>query len=59
MKGFDKSCRSDENGRIKKQHILLSSANRDYLDAPTRRGERSAKVYRRVPTLLELDCGKT
>ena len=59
MKGFDKTSRSDENGRMKKQHVQLSPADRDYLKTLTRQGEQTAKAYRRALALLELDRGKT
>ena len=59
MKCFDKTCQVDENGRMKKQHVQLSSIDREYLETLTRQGEQTAKAYRRALALLELDRGKT
>ena len=59
MKGFDKICLVDENGRMKKQHVQLSPDDREYLETLTRQGEQTAKAYRRALALLELDRGKT
>jgi transposase len=44
---------------MKKQHIQLSSVDREYLEILIRKGELSAKTYRRVLSLLELDRGQT
>lgn len=44
---------------MKKQHVQLSSSDREYLEALTRQGEQTAKIYRRALALLELDRGKT
>lgn len=44
---------------MKKQHVQLSSADRETLETLIRRGERTAKLYRRALALLELDRGKT
>jgi len=44
---------------MKKQHVQLSPADRDYLETLTRQGERTVKIYRRALALLELDRGKT
>jgi putative transposase len=44
---------------MKKQHVQLSPADRDYLETLTRQGEQTAKAYRRALALLELDRGKT
>ena len=44
---------------MKKQHIQLSPADRDYLETLTRQGEHTAKAYRRALALLELDRGRT
>jgi transposase len=59
LKVFDKTCRSDENGRMKKQHVQLSPVDREYLETLTRQGEQTAKMYRRALALLELDRGRT
>jgi len=47
LKSFDKTCRFDENGRMKKQHLQLTPVDRDYLEALIRQGEQTAKTYRR------------
>ena len=44
---------------MKKQHVQLSSSDREYLETLTRQGEQTAKAYRRALALLELDRGKT
>jgi putative transposase len=44
---------------MKKQHIQLSDADREYLEALISKGELTAKVYRRALGLLELDHGQT
>ena len=44
---------------MKKQHVQLSSIDREYLETLTRQGEQTAKAYRRALALLELDRGKT
>jgi transposase len=44
---------------MKKQHVQLSPADRDYLETLTRQGEQTAKAYRRALALLELDRGRT
>ena len=44
---------------MKKQHVQLSSSDREYLEALTRQGEQTAKAYRRAFALLELDRGRT
>jgi putative transposase len=58
LKGFDKTCRINENGRMKKQHIKLSQADREYLETLISKGELTAKAYRRALALLELDRGQ-
>ena len=49
----------DENGRMKKQHVQLSEADRAYLEGLISKGELSAKAYRRALGLLELDRGQS
>jgi len=44
---------------MKKQHVQLSPADRDYLETLMRQGEQTAKAYRRAIALLELDRGRT
>jgi putative transposase len=44
---------------MKKQHIQLSTADREYLEALVSKGNLAVKVYRRALGLLELDRGKT
>ena len=44
---------------MKKHHVQLSPADREYLESLTRQGEQAAKIYRRALALLELDRGKT
>ena len=48
----------NEDGRMKKQHVKLSDKDQEYLKEVVRKGELSAKVYRRAFGLLELDQGK-
>jgi transposase len=49
----------EENGRMKKQHVQLSEADRAYLEGLISKGELSAKAYRRALGLLELDRGQS
>jgi putative transposase len=44
---------------MKKQHIQLSKADREYLEKLVCTGELAVRVYRRAIGLLELDRGKT
>jgi len=44
---------------MKKQHVQLSPADREYLETLIRQGEQTAKAYRRALALLELDRGQT
>ena len=44
---------------MKKQHVKLSDADREFLENLIRQGEATAKVYRRALALLELDRGQT
>lgn len=44
---------------MKKQHVQLSEADREYLETLTSQGELTARKYRRALGLLELDRGKT
>ena len=48
-----------ENGRMKKQHVQLTSADRDHLETLIRKGQQTAKAYRRALSLMELDRGQT
>ena len=48
-----------ENGGMKKQHIQLTQADREYLETLISKGQLAAKAYRRALGLLELDRGKT
>jgi transposase len=48
-----------KNGGMKKQHVQLTSADREYLETLIRKGNQTAKTYRRVLGLLELDRGQT
>jgi putative transposase len=50
---------SENDRMIKKQHIKLSDADREFLENLIRRGELAAKAYRRTLALLELDRGQT
>jgi putative transposase len=43
----------------KKQHVQLSDVDREFLGALIRKGELTAKAYRRALALLELDRGQT
>lgn len=49
----------DENGGMKKQHVQLTSADREQLEAIIRTGHQAARTYRRALGLLELDRGQT
>lgn len=44
---------------MKKQHVQLSPADREYFETLIRQGEQTAKAYRRALALLELDRGQT
>lgn len=44
---------------MKKQHVQLSVADRDALESLVKKGNASARVYKRALGLLELDRGKT
>jgi transposase len=48
-----------ENSQMNKQHVQLSSVDREYLEALISKGELKAKTYRRALSLLELDRGQT
>jgi transposase len=48
-----------ENGGMKKQHVQLTSADREHLETLIRKGQQTAKTYRRALGLLELDRGQT
>jgi putative transposase len=48
-----------ENGRMKKQHVQLTPADREFLENLIRKGHHTAKAYRRAMALLELDRGQT
>jgi putative transposase len=48
-----------ENGRMKKQHVQLTPADREFLENLIRKGQHTAKAYRRAMALLELDRGQT
>jgi hypothetical protein len=44
---------------MKKQHIQLTQADREYLEILICTGQQTAKAYRRALGLLELDRGQT
>ena len=44
---------------MKKQHVKLSQADRDYLESLVAKGKLTAKMFKRTTALLELDRGKT
>ena len=44
---------------IKKQHVKLSIADREFLGNLIRQGQLTAKAYRRALAFLELDRGQT
>ena len=44
---------------MKKQHVQLTPADRETLETLIRKGQQSAKTYRRALALLELDRGQT
>lgn len=48
-----------DNGRMKKQHVQLTPADREFLENLIRKGQHTAKAYRRAMALLELDRGQT
>jgi putative transposase len=48
-----------ENGGMKKQHVQLTSADREHLETLIRKGQQTAKAYRRALSLMELDRGQT
>jgi len=44
---------------MKKQHVKLSDADREFLENLISQGEATAKIYRRALALLELNRGQT
>jgi transposase len=48
-----------ENSGMKKQHVQLTQADRDYLENLISKGKLKARCYCRALGLLELDRGKT
>jgi putative transposase len=44
---------------MKKQHVQLTQADRENLEALIRKGHQTARAYRRALALLELDRGQT
>jgi putative transposase len=44
---------------MKKQHVQLTPADRGYLETLIRKGQKTARAYRRALGLLELDRGQT
>jgi putative transposase len=44
---------------MKKQHVRLSNADREYLEKLVSKGDLAVKIYRRAIGLLELDRGKS
>lgn len=44
---------------MKKQHVKLKKADRDYLESLIAKGKLAAKMFKRAMALLELDRGKT
>ena len=44
---------------MKKQHIKLSTIDREYLEKLVTKGELAVRMYRRALGLLELDRGKS
>jgi transposase len=44
---------------MKKQHVQLTPADREFLENLIRKGQYPAKAYRRAMALLELDRGQT
>jgi transposase len=48
-----------ENGGMKKQHVQLTPTDREFLENLIRKGQNTAKAYRRAMALLELDRGQT
>src|SRR5262245_65480316 len=48
-----------KNGYMKKQHVKLSKADRNYLVSLLAKGKLRARMFKRATALLELDRGKT
>jgi len=48
-----------ENGGTKKQHVQLTTKDREHFETMIRNGQQSAKAYRHALSLLELDRGQT
>jgi len=48
-----------ENSGMKKEHVKLTSNDREYLEELISKGQVTARVYRRALSLLELDRGQT
>ena len=44
---------------MKKQHVQLKKEDREFLETLLRKGELSARIYKRALGLLELDRGKS
>lgn len=44
---------------MKKQHVQLTPADREFLEDLIRKGQHTAKAYRRAMALLALDRGQT
>jgi len=44
---------------MKKQHVKLSKADRNYLESLLAKGKLRARMFKRATALLELDRGKT
>jgi putative transposase len=44
---------------MKKQHVQLTQTDREYLENLIRKGQLTAKIFRRALGLLELDRGQT
>jgi putative transposase len=44
---------------MKKRHVQLTTADREFLENMIRKGQHTAKAYRRAMALLELDRGQT
>lgn len=44
---------------MKKQHVRLSKADREYLEKLVSKGDLAVKIYRRAIGLLEMDRGKS
>lgn len=48
-----------ENSRVKKHHVQFTEQDQVFIEALIRKGQQTAKAYRRALALLELNRGQT